>query len=142
MNKTNLILENGKTYTLTYKITPSNATQTKATWKTSNSAICTIDNGIVTAKSEGTAKITVTIGGKSQICNITVVENLGYVLGDINKDKKIDIKDVKLALQYSLGKIELDSNQVLAGDVNKSKNIDIKDVKKILQYSLKKITKF
>ncbi len=142
LNKTNLILENGKTYTLTYKITPSNATQTKATWKTSNSAICTIDNGIVTAKSEGTAKITVTIGGKSQICNITVVENLGYVLGDINKDKKIDIKDVKLALQYSLGKIELDSNQVLAGDVNKSKNIDIKDVKKILQYSLKKITKF
>ncbi len=63
-------------------------------------------------------------------------------LGNIDDDDSVTIKDVKLSLQYSLGKADLSEVQIKAADVNKDGLVNIKDVKLILQYSLKIIDKF
>ena len=59
LNKKTVTIEIGKTDTLTAKITPTNATNTKVAWESSDTNIATVDNGKITAKAVGTATITV-----------------------------------------------------------------------------------
>ena len=46
------------------------------TWKSSDTKVATVDNGLVTAVAEGTATITVTTadGGKTATCEVTVTQ--------------------------------------------------------------------
>ncbi len=62
------------TYTLTYKITPEDTTdKPDVTWSTSNSSVATVDQeGNVKAVGHGTAQITVSAGGFSAVCTVTV----------------------------------------------------------------------
>ena len=74
LNKTTLTLDTGKTSTLTATVYPSNASNKKCTWSSSNTSVATVDkNGKVTAKKAGTATITVkTSNGKTATCKVTV----------------------------------------------------------------------
>ena len=74
LNKRELSLTEGGTETLTATITPANATNKNVTWSSSNTAVATVENGVVTAVSVGTATITVTTedGGKATCCEVTV----------------------------------------------------------------------
>ena len=63
-------------------------------------------------------------------------------LGNVDGDGEVNIKDVKLTLQYSLSKEDLSDVQIKAADVNKDGKVDIKDVRLILLYSLQKIDSF
>ncbi len=73
LNKTSLSLEKGETATISATITPSNATDKKVTWTTSNSSVASVNNGRITAKSVGTARITAkTSNGKEASCTVTV----------------------------------------------------------------------
>lgn len=65
-------LKVGESTDLTYKISPSNATETKATWETSDNKVVSVANGTITAVGEGTATIKVTVGGKSATVEVTV----------------------------------------------------------------------
>ena len=60
--------------TLIATITPADATDNYITWKSSNEAVATVVDGIVTAVSVGTAAITVTTvdGGFTATCEVTV----------------------------------------------------------------------
>jgi hypothetical protein len=50
--------------------------KTTPTWKTSKKAVATVDKtGLVTAESEGTAKITATAGGIKYSCSVKVVDS-------------------------------------------------------------------
>ena len=64
------------TYQLDYKVTPSNATNQKVKWSSSNKKVITVDaNGTVTMVGTGKAKVTVktTDGSKEKaVCVITV----------------------------------------------------------------------
>jgi hypothetical protein len=65
-----------KTLKLTGSVSPSNATNKKLNWSSSDPAIATVDaTGLVTAVSVGTATITVTSedGGKTDTAEITVI---------------------------------------------------------------------
>ena len=65
----------GQTITLTATVSPSNAANKNVTWKSSNTAVATVDsNGKVTAVGNGTATITATTesGGKTATCKVTV----------------------------------------------------------------------
>ena len=74
LDKTTLNLNPGKEGTLTATITPDNATNQNVTWKSSDTKVATVDNGLVTAVAEGTATITVTTedGSKTARCTVTV----------------------------------------------------------------------
>ncbi len=74
LNASNVNLEIGDTHTLTASVTPDNAKNKTVTWKSSNEDIAVIENGIVTAKADGTAVITATTvdGGFSATCTVTV----------------------------------------------------------------------
>ncbi|MDL2314940.1 Ig-like domain-containing protein [Bacteroidales bacterium OttesenSCG-928-C19] len=74
LNKTETTLLIGENETLTYTITPFDATNQNVIWSSDNTDIVSVDNGIVTAISQGTAIITVTTedGNKTSSCTVTV----------------------------------------------------------------------
>ena len=74
LNKTSTSLYVGGTETLTATVAPDNATDKTVTWTSSNPSVATVENGVVTAVSAGTATITVTTddGGKTATCTVTV----------------------------------------------------------------------
>lgn len=82
-----LDLKNNKTATLTATVAPDNATDKTVTWSSSAPAVATVENGVVTAVSEGKATITATAGDKSASCEVTVVNcNHSYTKMDTTKD--------------------------------------------------------
>lgn len=75
LSKTSLSIVAGKSTTLIAAVSPSNATNKTVTWSSSNTAVATVNqNGIVTAKSKGTAVITckTNSGGYTAKCTVTV----------------------------------------------------------------------
>lgn len=75
LNKTSLSLVENETYTLTYTVKPSNASDKSVTWKSSNASVATVTNsGKVTAIKKGNAVITVKTndGGYTAECEVTV----------------------------------------------------------------------
>jgi hypothetical protein len=64
----------GEGFTLTATVEPSNATNKALSWSSSDEAIASVVNGVVTAESPGDATITVTTadGGKTAGCAVTV----------------------------------------------------------------------
>ena len=64
----------GETKNLMVVFTPSNATNKNVTWESSNTAVATVADGVVTAVGTGTATITVTTadGNYTATCAITV----------------------------------------------------------------------
>ena len=76
LNKTSLTLNKGKTATLTSTISPSDATNKKVRWSSSNTSVATVDsNGLVKAINAGSSTITVTSddGKYSASCNVKVI---------------------------------------------------------------------
>lgn len=73
LNKTSADLYVNDTVTLSATVAPTNATVKTITWKSSNTSVATVSNGIVKAVAVGTSTITATSNnGKSASCNITV----------------------------------------------------------------------
>ena len=72
LNKTTLTLTIGGSDTLIATVLPNDATNKAVTWTSSDTAIATVTDGAVYAKSAGTATITATADGKSATCTVTV----------------------------------------------------------------------
>ena len=79
LNKTSAEVNVGNTLSLSATITPTDVATKKLTWKSSNTAVATVDsNGKVTGKADGTATITATTTDGSNIsktCTIKVIED-------------------------------------------------------------------
>lgn len=75
LDKSSLTLGVGSTETLTATVEPSDATNKAVTWSSNAKSVATVENGVVTAVSEGTATITATTtdGGITATCTVTVV---------------------------------------------------------------------
>ena len=82
LSKTLLDLLEGDTETLTATVSPDNATNKKVSWKSSDTAVASVDdNGKVTAVKAGSATITVTAdGGKTATCSVKVTEQAKIVI--------------------------------------------------------------
>ena len=65
-------LKVGESIKLTATIKPADATDKTITWSSSNPAVAKVENGTVTAISEGSAVITAKAGEKSATCSVTV----------------------------------------------------------------------
>jgi uncharacterized protein YjdB len=100
LNETTKTLAKGKSVTLKATVTPSNATNTGVTWKSSKTSVATVSNGVVKAVGVGTATITCTVAdgsGKSATCTITVTTPVTGVKLDaktktIAKGKSVTLK--------------------------------------------------
>ena len=74
LNKSTASVHFGDTLQLTATLTPADATDQAVTWESTNTAVATVENGLVTTHGIGTATITATTpNGKSASCAITVV---------------------------------------------------------------------
>ena len=72
LNETALSLHPTEKATLAATVAPENTTDTLV-WTSSNDAVATVKDGVVTAKSEGTATITATCGSVKAECAVTVL---------------------------------------------------------------------
>ena len=73
LDKTAITLQEGESETLTATVEPENATDKTVTWSSSDAAVATVADGVVTAVSEGTATITAKAGDKEATCAVTVL---------------------------------------------------------------------
>lgn len=73
LDKPALSLVVGDTEVLTAAVMPADATDKTVTWTSSDTAVATVENGIVTANGAGSATVTVTTSnGKTASCTVTV----------------------------------------------------------------------
>ena len=77
IDKITATVEEGATVTLTATVTPDNATDKTVTWSTSNEAIATVSDGVVTGVKAGEVTITAKAGDKSATCTVTVTAKQG-----------------------------------------------------------------
>ena len=79
LNKTSATLTEGESLTFTATVAPENATNKNVTWSSSDTNVATVSSsGVVTAKSAGTATITVKTADESKTatCIITVSQTI------------------------------------------------------------------
>ena len=79
LSETLISIVQGSTYKIKSSIDPSNATNKTVTWVSSNESVATVVNGVITAISEGSARITATADGKEAYVNVTVTNNSGLI---------------------------------------------------------------
>ncbi|MEE1281305.1 MAG: Ig-like domain-containing protein [Acutalibacteraceae bacterium] len=118
-------LEINDTYNLVPVLTPDGATS-KYTWSSSDPSVVTVySSGLIVANKRGTSVITVTTeNGLTASCTVTVGKRL---LGDVNDDGVINIKDVILVLQHNIDKIELNNTELEYADIDGSGIVDVVD---------------
>ena len=88
LNKTSLAMKTGQQETLTYSITPANATDQTVEWTSSNRSVATVNNGVITAHANGEATITVkTTNGKTASCAVTVTTDGDVEAESVSLDK-------------------------------------------------------
>lgn len=69
-------LNAGETCVLTATVMPDDADDKSVTWTSSNESVATVTDGTVTAIAAGTAEITASCSGLSDVCTVTVIEEL------------------------------------------------------------------
>ncbi|MBR2225903.1 MAG: Ig domain-containing protein [Bacteroidales bacterium] len=73
LNKTSLTLEKGSYEVLTATVSPQNATNKEVKWTSSDDAVASVDNGVVTAHKAGDATITASVADFSATCKVSVI---------------------------------------------------------------------
>jgi len=82
LSKKSVTLNPGKTQQLTATILPSYAKQNEILWESSDPAVATVENGLITGIKGGTCKVTATSGGKSAVCDVTIRTKLSKPVSD------------------------------------------------------------
>lgn len=86
----NLTLNEGEVSSaLGYSVTPRNATNKSVTWQTSDPAVATVADGVVTGVTQGTASISVTTvdGKKTDYCMVVVKEKISVLTASVEDSK-------------------------------------------------------
>jgi mannan endo-1,4-beta-mannosidase len=74
---------------------------------------------------------------------VTVPDDVNAtLLGDVNGDNEIDVRDVTMLKQNIVKLVELDTQQSANADVIKDNTIDVKDLGQLIKYIIKVIDKF
>ncbi|MCI9513498.1 MAG: hypothetical protein HFF61_04090 [Oscillospiraceae bacterium] len=85
--KTTLIV--GQQHTLGFTITPSTASSQPVSWGSSDDAVISVENGVLTAHKAGTATITAVADGKTDSCTIAVIQPVESVSLSVNDGSKM-----------------------------------------------------
>ncbi len=95
-----IFLDVNESKTVTAKVYPENATNKTVTWKSNNSSIAKVVNGVITGVKTGTTTITASAGGKSASVTVVVRGNTTSAsckYGDTNYNSSKYILSVKVA---------------------------------------------
>ena len=115
----------GGTTTITATVKPDNATNKNVTWSSSNTAVATVSNGVVTGKSEGTATITATTedGEYTAEAQITVKNDIedteGPIISSVKGEKDSDGKYkviIKVTDESGIEKILVNGTEITTKD--------------------------
>ena len=113
LNPTSLTLTEGETSTITATVSPSNATNQKVIWSSSDASVATVNDGKVSGISKGTAVISATSddNGKVAQCTVTVNAKSGSGSGG-NTDPGNSMTAVDLGLSVKWASYNLGANSV------------------------------
>ena len=94
LSETTAKLEIGSTITLTATVSPENATEPAVTWSSDNTAVATVEDGVVTAVGVGEAIITAKAGEMTAECKVTVeiVTGLSSIMSE--NDGAVEVYDI------------------------------------------------
>ena len=131
LNTSSLFLPVNRKEKLIVSLVPEDSTDYPYfTWSSNNKNVADVDSqGNVTAKSKGTAVITVSWGGFSAKCNVVVGD---FLKGDLNRNNSIELEDVMAALLIVTGKKQANSTDIEIGDFDNNKIISTTDAFQIL----------
>ena len=85
-DKTSLLIAVGKSETIAASVLPLGATNKRLNWTSSNTAVATVEDGVVTAVAVGNAVITASATDGSNVsatCNVTVVANKDAAIAEL-----------------------------------------------------------
>ena len=101
LDKTTGTLNVGETETLVATVTPDNTTEDKTvTWTSSNSAVATVVNGVVTAVAPGTATITATAADVSATYTVEVKQPLTGIALNATSENLLKGQEFDLKVSY------------------------------------------
>ena len=122
-----LTLGETETVTLTATVLPDEATDKSVTWSSSNEAVATVTDGVVTAVAAGTATITVTTtdGAKTATCAVTVAAPAASTYTVTLKEGTED------ATSWTIAPAEATTTGVAAGTEVKATYSGMKKVKSV-----------
>ncbi len=88
IDKNEATLYLGETLTLKVELTPEDVTNKNIIWTSSDENVATVENGVVTPKGKGTAKITAKTEdtGLEAVCTVTVIKHVSSVVLSSNKE--------------------------------------------------------
>lgn len=124
LNRERVEMNVGDTFTLVATLTPSDATDT-VEWGSSDEEVASVEDGLVTALKEGTARIEAKAGATAAFCSITVKKGV-VAVESIGLDKQ--------SLELELGKSALLTATVLPENATdktvewQSKNVKVATV--------------
>ena len=143
LNATELTLEIGESFDLNSSL-PSGEASYAIYYSSDNPSVASVKKagGIVTAVAPGTATVTATTyNGNTVTCKVNVkAPKPELVLGDVNFDGKVNLKDAIEIQKCSLSLLSFDENQTTCGDVDKNGKIKLLDSIYIQKYSLDIVT--
>lgn len=92
LDKSEISLTKGSSYSFKVTITPANVEDKTLVWTSNNEKVATVDNGIVKAVSTGTATITVSTkdGKVKDTCKVKVTDDIVIDDSDDNDDENIE----------------------------------------------------
>lgn len=92
LDKSEISLTKGSSYSFKITITPANVDDKTLVWTSDNEKVATVDNGIVKAVSTGTATITVSTkdGKVKDTCKVKVTDDIVIDDSDDNDDENIE----------------------------------------------------
>lgn len=134
ISRESLRMMSGDRITLTAKVVPEQAINKKVTWSSSDESVVVVDNGVVTAQKEGSAKVTVATedGQFSATCSVTVTDNItSYVSSSYNGGSMMisnDLIQYGSKLNFSVSNsstrsIKVKSVQLIDGVTNAKGNV-------------------
>lgn len=107
LNKTEVTIKEGETFSFVCTIVPNDASEKNITWTSSDSSIATVNNnGTVTGIKAGTCTIKASCDGKSVVANVTI------------KEKGPDLKKLYNELSSQYGWTLGSDNSYLSADTN------------------------
>ncbi len=116
--KDNVTVKVGDKYTVRTVVAPADAVDVKLTWTSSNQAVATVDqNGVITAKSLGSAVITAkAVGGMERKINLTVASEYPQYSALISAYEELTIRSQPSSTGSRLGVLRYLTEVTVIGD--------------------------